>query len=180
VLVELEPEELCAGVHLVTVHACGEGRLLQLLPHGLRLEPVEPGRPDEPAGVDESRQLVAGEERLLEQRLARQREVLGMGEHGSDHDLGIALLTQDRRAVLRMLVERGVDLVVEIVQQRDGRPELLVLAEALRIAANGGLDGQGMTQERLALRVARQGLRGVVTGDLHGAGYDTAPLCSRS
>jgi hypothetical protein len=83
-------------------------------------------------------------------------------------------------AVLRMLVERGVDLVVEVVEQRDAPPELLVLAEALRVAAHGGLDGERVAQQRLALRVARQRLPGVVAGDLHGAGYDTAPLCSRS
>ena len=44
--------------------------------------------------------------------------------------LGVALLAQDRRAVLRVLVERGVDLVVEVVEQRGDPPELLVLAEA--------------------------------------------------
>ena len=35
--------------------------------------------------------------------------------------LGVALLAEDRRAVLRMLVERGVDLVVEVVEQRGAR-----------------------------------------------------------
>ena len=42
---------------------------------------------------------------------------------------GIALLAEDRRAVLRMLVERRMDLVVEVVEEGDDAPELLVLAE---------------------------------------------------
>ena len=42
VLVELQPEQLGAGVHLVAVHARGERRLLELLPHRLRLQAVEP------------------------------------------------------------------------------------------------------------------------------------------
>ena len=45
-----------------------------------------------------------------------------MREDRLDQLLGIALLAQDRRAVLRMLVERGVDLVVEVVQERRGAP----------------------------------------------------------
>ena len=116
-------------VDLVAVHAGGERRLLELLPHRLRLQPLEPGRPHEPARVDEAAQLVAREQRLLQQRVARQREVLRVREHGLDDLLRIALLAQDRRAVLRMLVERRMDLVVEVVEQRGDAPELLVLAE---------------------------------------------------
>ena len=44
VLVELEPEQLRARVDLVPVDAGRERRLLQLLPHGLRLQALEPGR----------------------------------------------------------------------------------------------------------------------------------------
>ncbi len=103
-----------------------------------------------------------------------------MREHGADDDLGVALLAEDGRAVLRMLVQRGVDLVVEVVEQRDAAPELLVLAEAACVAAHRGLDGERVAQQRLALRVAGQRRPGGVAGDLHGAGYDTAPPCSRS
>ena len=56
-----------------------------------------------------------------------------MREDRLDHVLRIALLAQDRRAVLRVLVERGVDLLVEVVQERVDAPELLVLAEAARV-----------------------------------------------
>ena len=44
--------------------------------------------------------------------------MLGVAEHGLDQGIGVALVTEDRRAVLRVLVERGVDLVVEVVEKR--------------------------------------------------------------
>ena len=65
--------------------------------------------------MDEPGELVAGEEHLLELRVARHVQVLGVGEGRLDQLLGIPLLAQDRGAVLGMLVERGVDLVVEVV-----------------------------------------------------------------
>ena len=48
---------------------------------------------------------------------------------------GIALLAEDRRAVLRVLVERRMHLVVEVVEQRGDAPELLVAAELRAYAA---------------------------------------------
>ncbi len=140
VVVQLEPEQLRAGVDLVAVDAGRERRLLELLLHGLRLEAVDARRPHEPARVDEPGELVAGEERLLERRVARHLQVLGVREDALDDDLRVALLAQDRRAVLRMLVERGVDLVVEVVQERGDAPQLLVLAEVARVPARRRLD----------------------------------------
>ena len=168
-LVELQAEELRAGVDLVAVDSRGEGRLLQLLAHRLRLEAVEAGRADEPAGVDESGQLVTREEDLLELRVARHREVLGMREDRLDQLLRVALLAQDRRAVLRMLVERGVDLVVEVVEESRRAPELLVLAVAPGVEADGRLDRERVPQERLARRVLREGLPRLLAGRPHGA-----------
>src|SRR5205807_1985075 len=84
-------------------------------------------RPYEGARVDEPAQLVAREERLLQRRVPRQPEVLCVREHGLDDVLGIALLPEDRRAVLRVLVERRVHLVVEVVEQRGHAPKPLVV-----------------------------------------------------
>ena len=81
---------------------------------------------------------------------------------------GVALLTEDRRAVLRMLVERGVDLVVEVVQQRRRAPELLVLAELLRVGADRRLHRERLPLQGLALRVLGQRLPGALTGHVHG------------
>src|SRR5262249_212815 len=108
VLVELEPEQLRAGIDLVAVNPGPERGLLELLLHRLRLEAVEAGGPYEPACVDEARELVAGEEDSLELRIAWNLEVLCMREHGVDELLGVPLLAQDRRTVLGMLVEGGM------------------------------------------------------------------------
>src|SRR5262249_8732838 len=155
---------------------------LQLLADGLGLERVDPVRPDEPARVDEAGELVACRERLLQLRVAWQPEVVRVRQDALDHDLRVALLAQDLRAVLRVLVERRMHLVVEVVQERGDRPELLVLAEAPRVGADGGLDGERVAQERLALRVFRESLPGLLAGRLrrHGArvGYSQWPTPS--
>src|SRR5947208_896389 len=95
--------------------------------------------------------------------------MLGVRQHGADNALWIPLLAKDRRAVLRMLVQRGVNLVVEIVQQRRHAPELLVLAEAARVRGGRGLDGERVPPQRLALRVAGEGLPGAFAADLRHA-----------
>ncbi len=112
--------------------------------------------------MDEPGELVAGEERLLQRRVAGHGEMLGVREDPLDHDLRIALLAQDRRAVLRMLVERRMDLVVEVVEQRGDAPQLLVLAEFPRIRTHRGLDGERVAKERFALRVTSQRVPGAV------------------
>src|SRR2546428_4135499 len=66
-----------------------------------------------------------------------------------------------------MLVERGVDLVVEVVQQRRDAPELLVAAEPRCVRGRRRLDRQRVSQQRLALRVARQRLPGLLAGRRH-------------
>jgi hypothetical protein len=167
VLVEVEPELLGARVHLVAVDAGGEGRLLQLLLDGLGLEAVQPRRSDEPDRVDEAGELVAREQRLLERRVARHREMFRVRQHGLDDLVRVSLLAQDRRAVLRMPVERRVHLVVEVVEQRDDAPELLVLAELPRVEAHRRFDGERVAKERLALGVARQRVPGTVAGEVH-------------
>ena len=87
-----------------------------------------------------------------------------MREDRFDHVLGPALLAEDRRAVLGVLVEGGVDLVVEVVEEGDDGPALLVLAVLPRVGPHRGLDGERVPQQRLALRVAREGLPGSLAG----------------
>src|ERR1700751_478764 len=99
--------------------------------------------------------------------------MLRVGEDGLDDLLGIALLAQDRGTVLGMLVERGMDLVVEVVEESRDAPELLVLAELPRIRRGRCLDRERVPQQRLALRVARQGLPGAFACRLHRCGDPT-------
>src|SRR5262249_59772522 len=94
VLVERDAQLLGSLVDLVAMDARCERRLLELLLHRLRLEPLEAGRANEAARVDEAAELVAGEERLLEKRVAREAEVLCVREHRLDDLFGIALLAQ--------------------------------------------------------------------------------------
>jgi hypothetical protein len=103
--------------------------------------------------------------------------VLGVREHGVDHLFGIALLAQDRRSVLRMLVERRMHLVVEVVEEADCAPELLVLAELTRVPAHARLDAERVTEQRLALRVLRERLPGAFACDFHRVGR--LPRCRR-
>src|SRR5204862_1000657 len=123
----------------------------------------------EPARVDEPGQLVTSEQRLLERRVARETEVLGMREDAVDDLLRITLPAQDGRPVLWVLVERRVHLVVEVVKEGGHAPQLLVLAELLRIGADGGLDGESMAPQGLALRVLRQRLPGLIACRPHGS-----------
>jgi hypothetical protein len=95
-----------------------------------------------------------------------------MREDRLDDLLGVSLVAEDRCPVLRVLVERRMDLVVEVVEEGGHAPQLLVLAEPARIAANGRLDGQRVPQERLALGVARERVPGLLAGRRHGSlGY---------
>ena len=93
-----------------------------------------------------------------------------MGLDRVDDLLRIALLAEKRRAVLRVLVERRVDLVVEVVQERRDPPELLVLAVPARVPAHGRLDGERVAAERLALCVAGERLPGLVACGGHDEG----------
>ena len=95
--------------------------------------------------------------------------MLRMREDALDHLLGITLVAQDRGAVLRVFVERGVNLVVEVVEDRGHAPELLVLAELTRVGRDGGLDGERMPAQSLALGVLRQRLPGLLACRPHGS-----------
>ena len=87
-----------------------------------------------------------------------------MREDRVDDLLGIPLLAQDRRAVLRVLVEGRVDLVVEVVQQRRHAPELLVPAEPAGVRRRRGLDRERMAEQGLALGVPGERLPGLFAG----------------
>ena len=146
-LVELEAEQLGSSVDLVPMDAGGERRLLQLLAHRLRLQPLEAGWPDEAAGENEPGELVAREQRPHQRGVAGNCEMLGVGQNRLDDHLGVALLAQDRGTVLRVLVECGVDLVVEVVEEGRAAPQLLVLAERARIPARRRFHRKRMTQK---------------------------------
>ncbi len=90
--------------------------------------------------------------------------MLRVREHRLDDLLRVALLVEDRGSVLGMLVEGGVDLVVEVVQERGDAPELLVFSERARVPAHGRLDRERVTEERFALRVTSKRVPGLLPG----------------
>src|SRR3954451_20439444 len=100
-----------------------------------------------------------------------------MRQDSFDDLFRVTLVAQDRRAVLRMLVERRMHLVVEVVQQSDGAPQFLVLTEIPRVPPHARLDAERMTEQWLALRVLRECLPGAFACDLHGVGR--LPRCRR-
>src|SRR5690349_19888513 len=75
-----------------------------------------------------------------------------------------------------MLVERGVDLVVEVVQERRHPPKLHVAAEPRRIRRGRRLDRERVPKKGLAFRVAGERLPGLSTGRRHGAATIPAAL----
>jgi hypothetical protein len=127
-------------------------------------------QPSFAAGVHEARQLVAGEQGALERGVAGNPGVVGVRQHRLDHDLRPALRAQDRRAVLGVLVERRVDLVVEVVEQGRAAPQLLVLAALPGVPAHRGLHGQRVAEQALAGRVPGERLPGPCARHLHDPG----------
>ena len=65
--------------------------------------------------------------------------------------IGIAAFFENRLACLGMLLERGVDLPVEIVQECDVAPGRLVFAASARVRAYRGLNGQGVAAQSVGL-----------------------------
>ena len=60
-----------------------------------------------------------------------------------------------------------MDLVVEVVQQGNDPPELLVLAEVACVPPHRRFDRERVTQQRFALRVLRQCLPGALASSFH-------------
>src|SRR5262249_23147582 len=60
-----------------------------------------------------------------------------------------------------------IPLVVEVVQQRDGAPVVLVFAEHPRVAAHGCLDGEHVFAQALALRMFGNDGPGLVSREAH-------------
>src|SRR5258708_5589392 len=97
------------------------------LPTSLRLrtQSTRRGRPPAlAAAAEESDCFVAGIDRLLQRRIARDVPVVRVGCPRLDDVLGPAPLAQHPRAHVQMRLFRRVLLVVEVVQQSDDAPLL--------------------------------------------------------
>src|SRR5690606_6801153 len=79
-----------------------------------------------------------------------------VAEDGVEHLVRVAELPEVRdaheRVPLLRVVSDGVALVVEVVQQRGDGPGLLVAAQRAGVGDDGGLHGQHVLAQALALR----------------------------
>src|SRR5436190_351162 len=171
VLVEVHAELLGAGADLVAVDGRGEARLLELLLDGLGRQPVDALGAHVGAGQDEAAELVDRVERLLQGRIARDAQEVGVRGDGPDDDrVDVARLQLGQRDPRVAGLEVGVALVIHVVQEADDAPQLLVLAVAARVGAHRRLDGHAMAAQGLRLDPFAEKVPGLVARKLHGHG----------
>jgi hypothetical protein len=168
VLVEVHAHLRGRLAHLVAIHGGRERRRLHLLLHRLGRHPDDPGGAHERDRGDEPGQLVDRVERLRERGLARHAQVRRVAGHGLDQLLRVAQLAQLLEGDPRMAgLQVGVLLVVEVVEDAGGRPQLLVLAALARVGDHAGLDSEHVLSQRVGLGPGAEELPGLVAGDVH-------------
>src|SRR2546428_14100073 len=84
-----------------------------------------------------------------------------MAEHGVNDVLGDAALAEDFGSFDRMFFGVRMHLEVEVVEEPDHRPTLLISAILLGVVTHRGLDGQGVLAERFGLGVLAEDVPGV-------------------
>src|SRR5262245_20071827 len=168
-LLERKAEQLGAGGQILALDAARERLVLHPLLHRARFEIEDAlARPYQRRGGDETAQFVTGEQRLLETAVARHAgDLLRVRQNRADCPLRIAFGAENLAAPVGMIAERRPPLVVEVVEQADRAPVVLVLAERARVAAHRDLDRQRMFQQAVALGVLLQQLPGVVSIHAH-------------
>ena len=119
------------------------------------------------------RQLVDRVERLGHLGLARDAEEGRVAGDRVDQLLRVALLLEQLQRLARVAgLEVGVALVVEVVEDPGGGPQLLVLAALARVGAHRGLDAQHVLAQRVGLGPLAEQLPGLVAGRAaRAAGY---------
>ena len=89
--------------------------------------------------------------------------MLAVREDRADDELGTPARAQNLGAAKRMILQIGILLVVEVVQQRDDAPHFFVFAERARVPAHRRLDRERMLPQALALGVLGQHVPGIFT-----------------
>ena len=127
------PSSSAADADLVAVDRRGEGRRLQLLLHRLRRHALDAGGPHQGAGGHEAAELVDGVQGLGHLGLARDAQVGRVAGHGVDQLLRIVQLLEQLQRHARVAgLQVRVLLVVQVVQDAGGGPQLLVLRRTAR------------------------------------------------
>src|SRR5262249_49929043 len=125
-------------------------------------------RPHQRRGGDKSAQFVTREKRFLQSAVARHAgDLVRVREDRANRPLRIALVAQNLAALVRMIAARPPAFVVEVVEEADDAPVVLVFADLAGVAAQGGLDRQRMFQQAVARGVFGEQLPGVVAIQAH-------------
>ena len=96
---------------------------------------------------------------------ARHAGVVGVREDGAPDLFVHAALGQDGLALLRMFLQRGMNLPIEIVQQRGDGPLALVLAELPGIRRHARLHRQRVLAKPVGLREFAENIPGLFAID---------------
>src|SRR2546428_5914552 len=164
-LVEGYTERFGSGSELFPVHATGEGSVLHLLAHCVRLHRAQRlVWLDQRAGDDEAAHLVHRIERLADVGVAGNIEVVGVRGDVVRKVFRPALLPQRRDADHRVELLRRTRLVIPVVDQPEHRPALLVLTESPRIGPHRGFDAAHMAAQLLRLGTRGHKVPGFVAG----------------
>ena len=159
VVVEGDAEFFCAFVDIVAIYAAGEGLVFEFFFHRGGFDFVDAFRGfDQGAGGQKARELIAGEEGVVERRNARGAGIVCVTENGVNDLLGVAALAENLRAFVGMLLRRVVigvrpALVIKIVEQGGEAPGIFVAAEFSRVGADAGFDCEGVFAQAFSLRV---------------------------
>ena len=113
--------------HFEAVHASGEGLVLQLLLHALRLQAVRAGGTHQRTGHDEARDLVGGQEGLVQQVVVGHVPARVVGADGVGQVL-VAALPQPGHDAPGVLL--GPAVVVSVMQKAGQAEAFDVLPQA--------------------------------------------------
>jgi len=174
VVFERDAEFLSASDEIVAADAACKGLVFHLALHGVRLD-FEDGLAglDQGTGGEKAGHFVTGEKGAIERGFARNAGVIGVGQDGMEHLLGIAAVAQDfcsgrGMAFAGVVLLIGPALVIEIVQQGGQTPKLLIGRGFAGVSAHASLDGQSVFAQIFVLGELAEEIPGVVAGGHQG------------
>src|SRR5262249_24546315 len=157
------------GDEVLPLDAARERLVLHPLLHRAGLEVQHTlARAHQRGGHDEPRQLVAGKQRLLERRVARDAGDLGrVRKDGANHPVRVSPLAKELSASVGGVAELWPALVIETVQQRSYAPVAFASANLARVSTYSRLDGHRVLQQAFTGRVLGQQLPGIIAIQSH-------------
>src|SRR5579864_4623186 len=146
VLLERYAQQFRAGRDVLAADRARERFVFHLLEHRRHIDLTDGARrPDERDRDHKAGQLVGCEQRLFHAALPRYAAVIGVREDGPAERLRQPAPAQQLDSHERVAgLLRRVLLVIDVVQQADEAPSVLIFAELPGVGAHDGLDRQHM------------------------------------